>query len=102
MKLSELKDGQRIKELDDLLYIDLVGEQDSYSTEDCYTQLTGNHLKQMTKIASVEQIGKYNKEMGSIVFEQIKPNGEIGEEEYIFLDRSENGKIDLELFELVV
>lgn len=102
MLISELQDGQKIETMDDLYYIQLDGEDNTYNTDDCYVQLTGNLLRQMCKIASAGDIGTYNEEFGAIKFMQPNPNldGVLVEEEYIFFEGPE-GKLDLNMFALV-
>ncbi len=100
MLISELKDGQKLEALDDLYFLDVCGEENVYDTEDCYIQLTGTHLKQLSKIASAGDIGTYNEEFSSIKFLQPKENDPNYEEEYIFFE-GEDAKLDLDLFALV-
>lgn len=99
--LKDLKDGQKIKTLDDLYYLDVDGDDNTYDTDDCFIQLTGRQLKNFDKIATAGDIGTFCKESGSIVFSKPNTSNGLNEDEYIFLDQSDEGKIDLELFELV-
>ena len=100
MKVSDLKDGQKVKTLDDLYYIDLSGELHSYSTDDCYAQLTGKLLKEMVKIASTGDIGIYNEEFNALKFLHPTEDDPLHEEEYIFCDGDDYDE-DLDLFEIV-
>ena len=100
MNVQNLKDGQKVKTLDDLYYIDLCGEHNSYSTDDCYTQLTGKLLKEMVKIASAGDIGIYNKEFNALKFKQPTEEDPLHEEEYIFCDYSDHDE-ELDLFKIV-
>lgn len=101
MVICDILDGQKIKSLDDLYYIDACGEDDMIDTNEFVVQLTGTQLKNnFTKIADAGDIGVFNVQDECIDF--FNEDGDKkGSYNFYYLEDDEEREFNETLFELV-